>query len=511
MSQEMSNNAEAPVRSPSEITQQIVATVLEDDSLVGVPVVTEFRTAHSALQDRIAQSQDRTKRLLDAKTECTQHEGKVKEKLDQQKAAESRLNYLHRPLGEAIVNGMLSGSLEQQAAFSDRMAAHQRICDLKQESDDLDAKAVGLLGKAKAKAQQLVILGKLKLEEGKIPKLDEAIGKQIIESIGEDTVQCSETDSVLERLKTVRAEIQHCAGEVEEAEKALAAKIRERAESLGLESTESSTAFDAEMGACSQEADECEREIAQLVSKLADSLLEATEIPASTQLNGLVEELRTVKASIPQVEAASTGTGLSILGRPVKSLRFTYGGAGGGKFCDEFGEPVIWAGEDSWTSNTISAYVDQEKTKLLFKITSPGLGSRLWQELQVTDALDQPIGTIKWQGGPVVSKWLMRDSQGRELLSEERMSKERYAAKLAGRAIPGAITTGTLTLIAGGSDVGAVVKKKGTGSDVGAAGKWYGSIRAAFYEIENIRAISSYVDIRLLIAAMALESIYAEK
>ena len=176
---------------------------------------------------------------------------------------------------------------------------------------------------------------------------------------------------------------------------------------------------------------------------------------------------------------APAGNIVPTLGKSVRSLRFPL--AGGflkhrTTFADESGQVLIWASEDAALSSAVSAYLDEGKTQLLFRILDCGGGSRLWHDLQVVDATEQPIGTVKWKGGPIVSKWLMRDVQGREMLSEERMSGLRYAVKVASRVHIGLValigTTGTLTLTSSGKDIGAIVNRKGKAREVGLTGKF---------------------------------------
>lgn len=236
-------------QSAADIRQDITDYVLKHaDEMSDVPGVKQFVEDHGRLTTEIAAAKKLGKRLAKAKEKYEPFENRVLDRRDALKNAEAELAKSHRPLGEASFQAFLAGDLEDQPAFADRLASHKRIQELHQEHGDLTpATDVGMVQKTKAKAQQLAIAGKVKLEEMKCGGMESDIGRQLIESELVESVRCDSTSSLLEQVADNRESLSACSSQLQEADAAREKATKQLCEAIPLQHIESSKTFDAEM------------------------------------------------------------------------------------------------------------------------------------------------------------------------------------------------------------------------------------------------------------------------
>ncbi|MCY2987533.1 MAG: hypothetical protein NTY19_06675 [Planctomycetota bacterium] len=191
------------------LRQSLVQQVLNPQSDVSnIEPIATFRDEHTRLQDQLKQLQHRQQELSKAKAEYEPLDNAYQQKTKELAAAEANLKQFARPLGKAAFEALVAGHVQNQPIFNDRFAVHARIGELQTEHDRLASPHdAGMVQKTKAKAQQLVVAGKIKLEEIKVGKLEEQIGGQLIASNKEDSVRCDRTVETLVALAKQRSVI----------------------------------------------------------------------------------------------------------------------------------------------------------------------------------------------------------------------------------------------------------------------------------------------------------------
>ena len=139
--------------------------------------------------------------------------------------AESQLEGLAKSLGHAAYQAHRAGEVANQPCFADRIALQQKIAALQMEYEQLVPPSdASFFQKTKAKAQQLVVAGKVKYEELKIGSQETHIGKSLLDSSTEQTVACATTATLLDQVCQQRAVISRLRFESEAAESALDSK-----------------------------------------------------------------------------------------------------------------------------------------------------------------------------------------------------------------------------------------------------------------------------------------------
>ena len=154
-------------------------------------------------------------------------------------------------LGHAAFHASLAGKIEQHPVFAERLNLYRKLADLESEklslAPPLDA---GVVQKAKAKAQQVVIFGKIKLTAMSEGSLETAIGKNLLHNNQEETVRCDQTSRILESIGKQRNCIAERRTEANEAQAALENKRAELCQSIGLAKIEGASTLDGELRNC---------------------------------------------------------------------------------------------------------------------------------------------------------------------------------------------------------------------------------------------------------------------
>ena len=177
----------------------------------------QLRSEHVQLTEQAETAKQQAERLTEAKLQV---EPLVQECQGLEKelaAARESLSEFYQPLGAAAFAAQLAGQIKDVPVLADRLALHEKVTQLQQESEALTPSAdAKMLEKTKAKAQQLAAAGKIKIGETKIGKLDKQIGQQLLGEQQEETVRCEETSAILDQISKRRTEISEKEGKVAE-------------------------------------------------------------------------------------------------------------------------------------------------------------------------------------------------------------------------------------------------------------------------------------------------------
>lgn len=284
-------------RSATVIRQDIADYILKHgNELSDVSAVKEFTEQHGRLSKEIVSAKKRGKRLAKAKEKFEPFEKRVLDCRDALKNAEAELAKLYRPLGQVAFQAFINGSLKEQEVFSERLAVHKRIEELKQERDGLSpGPDAGMIQKTKAKAQQLAIAAKIKIEETKVGKQETVIGRKIVKDKLDESVRCDSTTELLGKIAEQREFLSVCSSELREADAAREKAANQLCEAVPLQHIESSRTFDAEMKACKKIVRESESSLAKATRSLIDSLVGIEQSKLPNSLTAKLDELKTAK------------------------------------------------------------------------------------------------------------------------------------------------------------------------------------------------------------------------
>ena len=279
------------------LRQSIIQQILNQSANVpdSEPIAT-FRKGYADQQERLTQLRSRIQELGRAKAEHEVLDNTCQQKAKELAAVEANFKQFDRPLGKAAFEGVVLGQVQNQQMFNERSALQGRIGELQAEHDRLSPSSdAGILQKTKAKAQQLVVVGKIKLEETKIGKSEEQIGRQLIGSNQEDSVRCERTTGVLAELAKHRGVVAHHKRECDEARKTLDQKKQQLATTLKITNIEGSKSFNAERQSCEAQITQIENQRHSQEEQLLKRLL-ASEVQGT--LGQLLGELRESTCSV---------------------------------------------------------------------------------------------------------------------------------------------------------------------------------------------------------------------
>jgi len=262
------------VKSKIEQRQDIVEYILKHaDEMSGLSCVKEFVEGHHRLSSETSDINKLSRRLIKAKEQFIPFEKRVQVCKDSLSHSEKELSKLHRPLGQAAFNAFTDGSIKQGRILSDRIAIHERVTTLKKDrANRAPQHDTGITQKAKIKAHQLAITGKIKLEESKIGRLESEIGRQLIQDNLDDSVRCDSILKILDEIAFHRDDIIKSKQEFHKAEVAQKQAINQLCKAIPLNHIESSKTLDDEIKACNKIVLESESSFAEATRLLTDGL-----------------------------------------------------------------------------------------------------------------------------------------------------------------------------------------------------------------------------------------------
>lgn len=286
-------------RKAAELRQRIIDRASAAPESLAIPEVRDFKSRQSTLQQEITAAQERAAKLVQSKAEYEPLEQVVKHAQERAAKTAFELEHLHRTLGKAAFDALLAGQISEQQVFTERRKLNAAIAELRKEHDSLTPPPdAGILDKTKAKAKQLAIAGKIKLEELKINGLDSQVGKQLVDSGQEGSIRCSGTEPILGQIATARANIAQAQQQREQAAAALESKKAGLRTAFGLAQIEGARSLDTEIAQCRQSVAKKEKELSTLRSDLSGKLLAASDLPEGEPLVQVVNELRQVELKV---------------------------------------------------------------------------------------------------------------------------------------------------------------------------------------------------------------------
>lgn len=265
------------------LREQLTDIVVQGDAkeLVGVHTVREFKRKHAELAAMIGELEYRGVEIQRQHKEFAGIIDELTRREDELTQQHRELQSLHEPLGEASYQGLLNGHLRDQPLFLERKACGDRTQRLRDEYDHL-SQASTLLEKAKAKAQQAVIWGKLRIEQSHERSANAKIGRELIETGSIDLVKCHETEEIVSKLRRQLTQTKEIKESVDEANSRLEAKKSELQTSLGLAEVRSPHQLAKELARCNKEITTKQSQLSSLTASLPDLLLEvADNLPRS--------------------------------------------------------------------------------------------------------------------------------------------------------------------------------------------------------------------------------------
>ena len=273
-----------------QLRRDIVQNVLGGEpSLPSFPLIDSIRQQHGQLQDQIGKGQDRVQQLSAAKAQFQPLEKAYGRKTEGACSRGITVGRACQALGPRRLPVHRAGEIGNQPCFTDRIALQGKIEALQKEYAQIAPPSdASLLQKTKAKVQQLVVAGKVKIEELKIGGHETHIGKSLLDSSAEQTVACATTAALLDQVSRQRTTITELSFESEEARTALDSRRQEFSRVLGLSVIESAATFDAEIRECKSRIGQAQKERTALEHGIPDRLvIAAGEI--GTPLAGLLE------------------------------------------------------------------------------------------------------------------------------------------------------------------------------------------------------------------------------
>ena len=221
------------------------------DELSVVPVAQFFVEKHTQTVADIKDAKTRKTELELAKQKFEPLETRFLTRQTALKEAGTKLTEFHAPLGGESFRALLDEQISEQPVFTERLAAHNSVQTLQHERDGLAANPdAGLVEKAKLKAQQLALTGKIKLEERSAGKLEKAIGRQLIENSLEESVRCESTTSIVDQISSQRKAIAERLSELEESQSIKDEVATQLCKELSIERIENGKTLDAEISKC---------------------------------------------------------------------------------------------------------------------------------------------------------------------------------------------------------------------------------------------------------------------
>jgi len=294
-----------------QLRDAIVNYVLDEQSCFrDIPSIIEFHMAHRELLDHIQKAKERIQQLTAAGAAHSPLELALYQKKKELAGAEADLSKMAQSLGNAAFHAFLAGKVRELTVFAERLDLHRKIADLESEMQSLAPQEnAGMIEKTKAKGQQLIVAGKIKLAAMKENSLETTIGRNLLHTNQEESVRCDRTSSVLDTIRKQRSCIAALRAQASEAATALENKRMELCHWLGLEKIEGKSTLDSELRKCQDVINQKEKECLELEAGLPDRLLTEPNGPQQGLLAEMLGDLRRAGAAQKTRGAASRTCG----------------------------------------------------------------------------------------------------------------------------------------------------------------------------------------------------------
>jgi hypothetical protein len=287
-----------PTLSAKQLREAIVSYVLhEEPSPSDVPSLVDFHRIHRELTDEAENARERAQQVTAAISAHSPLEKALGQRKKELTTAEVDLGKMAQSLGNAAFNAFLAGKIGQLPVFAERLDLHRKIADLESEKLSLTPpENAGMIQKAKAKAQQMVVFGKIKLAAMSEGSLETAIGNNLLHNNQEESVRCDQTNGILDAICKQRSIIAGHRAQVSEVQTALENKRTALCQSFGLAKIENASTLDAELRKCQTATQQKEKALTDIEQGLPDKLLAEATLPQQGRLAELLADLRRAAA-----------------------------------------------------------------------------------------------------------------------------------------------------------------------------------------------------------------------
>jgi RsiW-degrading membrane proteinase PrsW (M82 family)/phosphopantetheine adenylyltransferase len=265
---------------PSEVDyttlkKQFADTLLAPDS----PVANEAafkrdRESYFDLLEQRKRIQEQIKPLQSETENVGEAERAAKEAESQLQIERKQLLELATTLGKTAFAGLQSGEIADDLRFKSRKDLESRIDALRRQKSSLASdNPAGVLEQASLKAQQLKLAGQIKAEEFRIKTVNRELGKAILSAKAEETVRCSDTEKVLEKINQQRKRISKAKEKYQRTELNYTDAQKQAAEQLGVDSVSTANSLQAELKQKESELRSIETRLEDIQDEVAEKAL----------------------------------------------------------------------------------------------------------------------------------------------------------------------------------------------------------------------------------------------
>ncbi|MDA1165700.1 MAG: hypothetical protein O3B13_21595 [Planctomycetota bacterium] len=231
------------------LKQKLASTLLAPES----PVASEAafkrdREDYAALLEQKSLLTSKIEILRSVVAEVRQAESIALESEANLQYERKHLLELAAKLGETSFAGLQSGEVADAPYFLTRKDLQAQIDSLKRQKSSLSStEPSGVLEQASLKAQQLKLIGQLKVAELKIGSVNRALGTEILSAKTEEAVRCSSTEQILGSIVQQRQVISEAKTELKKAEKDLVDAKKQAADQLGAATISDAASLESEL------------------------------------------------------------------------------------------------------------------------------------------------------------------------------------------------------------------------------------------------------------------------
>ncbi|MCS5644447.1 MAG: hypothetical protein NZ807_14480 [Dehalococcoidia bacterium] len=307
----------------------LLADVLfaEDSPAKSTAPLNQIWQEQRQLSDRMDMTQSILDRLEAVLPEVENRQNEHLNAAKQLKRVNTDIELLEKELGQSAMQAVMAGNIARSAIFEERIALYQRLAALETEKAEIgESTNADWKDQLKSKSRYVKVSAQIKVEALKVGGLDKAIGRTLLSDGIEETMRCSETSAVLDRVCIKRTE-QKAVNEVETAASKGLDDILQTASAITKASPYKSVAsVQSEIKGLKRQLNE----ISKLLTKNSSVMLEAAQNDATvindatvgpelTELLDLKTRLEETKPGIRDI-AKIAGTGWGQISRRTKSV-----------------------------------------------------------------------------------------------------------------------------------------------------------------------------------------------
>lgn len=176
-----------------------------DTKLPDSSVIKEYLTKTKSIRDETKILKLQISDLSAAQIENQEFQKLILQQEKEVQLIETSLDKFAPRLGKAAYFACMAGNLTKTPDYDARIELQERIEKLKNDHQALSPNPDGgFFAKAKAVAQQLIVAGKLKIEEFRVEGVESVLGKKLIELNRDSELESSQTIDLLAELRNFR-------------------------------------------------------------------------------------------------------------------------------------------------------------------------------------------------------------------------------------------------------------------------------------------------------------------